>query len=345
MNNLHDTSSRKAMDPRALFDAASIPGMREKLADAYAAFRAAEWNINVERSPPLNGGSIGIYHERNCPACRSGHDHATLVAQGHGIRVLACNCGFFYAAAVLEEGAEEGRYLESEIDAITMRLRDTPEYFALESARSNYYLDLIERHQPSERSLLEIGCGSGTFLMRADARGWKTLGIEPGRAASAHAQYRGANVVKGFFPAVIQEHRQFGTIAMLDVFEHIVEPKPFLAEVRQHLRPGGLLFLQVPNWESLLIQIEGGDSTIVSPGHWSYFTSNTMRSLVESCGYAQLSTETVVSEVDRILAYGDRYKEAYRRLRPDLPIPDPIKPSDLYDAGLGYKLISVFKML
>ena len=62
----------------------------------------------------------------------------------------------------------------------------------------------------------------------------------------------GVSVIDGYFPQDFPDREQrFDAIAMLDVLEHIVEPRPFLREVKARLNAGGLLFVQVPNWHSL----------------------------------------------------------------------------------------------
>ena len=346
-----DTASSNATDPRDAFDAASIPFMREKLATLYSEFREAEAAANRERAPPEAGGRIGAYRSRACPSCTTASEAASQIVSAHGLRVVECPaCGFFYARNVMEEGSDFARYRLSDIDQATVKLRDSVPYLHLEVARARYYLTLISEvggtsaiRRPG--SLLEIGCGSGTFLVEASRLGWDSLGVDPGLAAVGQARQRSARVVLGYFPQDLPDPSiRVDLIAMLDVLEHVVEPRPFLREIKERLRPGSLLFVQVPNWDSLLVQVEGARSTIVAPGHWSYFTRDTLVRLMANEGFAALHVETVVSELDRVAGYPiDTIAAAYARLRPGIALPQPLTASDLYRLDLGYKLIGIFK--
>ena len=333
-------------DPRDAFDAASLPGMRDRLATWYTEFRRAEASANRERSPPEHGGRVGSYRDRACPCCGAESSIAPVVQHAHGLSIVACpNCSFVYSRNVMDGSSDAARYRVSDIDRITMSLRDAAPYLELEVARARYYLARIADAGIGSGTLLEIGCGSGTFLIEAARSGLNGFGIEPGIAASLQARDRGASVVDGYFPKDLPSPEvRFDLVAMLDVLEHLVEPRPLLREIKARLGPGGLLFVQVPNWESLLVQVEGERSTIVAPGHWSYFTRDSLTRLVSDEGFETVHAETVVSELDRIAAHDEaRICETLARLRPSAEASWPMDAAGLYRLGLGYKLIAIFR--
>ena len=68
---MSDAPHAPSPDPRDAFDAALIPGMRDRLAEAYARFRAAERTVVAALAPAeAGGGGIGAYRARaTCPAC------------------------------------------------------------------------------------------------------------------------------------------------------------------------------------------------------------------------------------------------------------------------------------
>ena len=295
-----------SIDPRAAFDAALIPGMRARLAEGYARFRAAEARAIALAAPREAGGRLGEYRARRCPACGAGAP-TKAVLRNHGIDVVTCPaCGLSYARQVMEESADAARYQASELDIEAMRLRCSGPYQELESARARYYLDRLGEWSAKTGSLLDIGCGTGTTLVEAKARGWSVLGLEPGKVAAAVARERlgEANrgcVFEGYFPNDLPADQQsFDAISILDVLEHFVDPLAFLNRIRRHLSPRGRLFVQVPNWDSLLVQLEGTDSSVICTGHWTYFTPTTLPELLVRAGYRALHVETVVNEIDRI---------------------------------------------
>src|SRR3954447_18242045 len=87
------------------------------------------------------------------------------------------------------------------------------------------------------------------LLRLARFRGWEAVGVEPSpglhRIATEHL---GLEVHYFFVEDVSQsEHWSSEVVALSDVFEQVAEPRPFLDIVRRLLRPGGLLYIKVPN--------------------------------------------------------------------------------------------------
>ncbi|WP_131853510.1 class I SAM-dependent methyltransferase [Bosea sp. BK604] len=343
-------------DGRDDFDAALIPGMRTRLEEGYRRFRAAERVAMAQNAPPAAGGLTGNYFERNCPNCAAPAPGEAAL-QAHGLDVINCpSCRMTYTRQVMDEAADAVRYQASEIDDEAMNLHSLGAFLELESTRARYYLDRIGGLNPQMGSMLEIGCGSGTFIVEAGKRGWDTLGIEPSTAAAALARRRGAKVVEGYFPRdVPADRRLFQTIAVLDVLEHFAYPRRLLAAVRDYLEPGGRLFIQVPNWDSLLVQLEGATSSTVCPGHWSYFTPQTLADMLAREGYRAVFVETVVSELDRVAHFSKAEQLAtIKRLRPSAEVTPPaggsnfmtevvLTPAQLHGLKLGYKLIGLFE--
>jgi len=330
-------------DPRDAFDAALIPGMRDRLAEAYRVFRAQELGSMASNAPPEVGGTTGRYRKRDCPLCGAAATGARPVLTAHGITLLDCTgCGLTYTREVMEEAADAARYETSALDEATIALRLSAPYLELETARARYYLSRLAAQGASTGRLLEIGSGFGTLLVEAAAAGWDALGLEPGVLGAEASRRRGANVVRGYFPGDLPDPAaRFDVVAVLDVLEHMADPKGFLAAIRDQLVPGGRLFVQVPNWDSLLVRLEGGASSVVCPGHWSYFTPATLPALLARAGFRALEVGTVQSEIDRQSAHPAAQVEAMlARLRPgERGVPDVAR---LHALGLGYKLIGVF---
>jgi SAM-dependent methyltransferase len=182
------------------------------------------------------------------------------------------------------------------------------------------------------------------LLLEAERLGWRALGVEPGAAAAHMARTRGAQIIKGWFPADLPSNeREFEAICVLDVLEHFADPIGFLRQLRAHLKPGGRLLVQVPNWDSPLIRLQGAAGSTVCPGHWSYFTPETLVEVLSRANFRVIGLETVVSEIDRISAYPlDQIQEWVKRLRPEAPV-WPMTTTELLDHALGYKLIGVFQ--
>jgi SAM-dependent methyltransferase len=98
-------------------------------------------------------------------------------------------------------------------------------------------------------SVLDVGCGAGEFLASLPA-GIARFGIEPSAAASV-AQSRGIDVLAPEL-ASWREPGQFAAVTIIDVIEHIPEPRAFLTEAYLRVAPGGLLIVSTGNPEAFL---------------------------------------------------------------------------------------------
>lgn len=98
-------------------------------------------------------------------------------------------------------------------------------------------------------SVLDVGCGTGEFLASLPA-GVARFGVEPSAAALA-ARSRGIEVLAPEL-ASWRGRGQFDAVTIIDVIEHIPEPRAFLTEAYLRVAPGGLLIVSTGNPEAFL---------------------------------------------------------------------------------------------
>lgn len=115
-----------------------------------------------------------------------------------------------------------------------------------------YNLDLITERTGGPGALLDIGCGRGHLLRVARDRGWRTVGydVDPGTVATVSAEFD-LEIHSGEFLDLPLPDGRFDVVAMHHVLEHLKDPPPVLARIRRLLRPGGRLFVALPNIEGL----------------------------------------------------------------------------------------------
>lgn len=108
-------------------------------------------------------------------------------------------------------------------------------------------LNWIESHSSEKGNLLDIGAGTGEFLLSAKKKGWKVKGIEPDENARTLAKQKGIKLVpdSSTFKA-----EKFDVITMWHVFEHVYDLKNQIIELEQLLKKDGLLIIAVPNYKS-----------------------------------------------------------------------------------------------
>ena len=108
-------------------------------------------------------------------------------------------------------------------------------------------LSLINDLQKSKGNLLDIGAGTGDFLLVAKENGWKTVGIEPSEKAKAIAQKKGVELKSNLSDL---ENHSFDVITMWHVLEHVPNLENQIKELKRLVKPNGSIIIAVPNFKS-----------------------------------------------------------------------------------------------
>lgn len=141
--------------------------------------------------------------------------------------------------------------------------------------------------------ILDVGCGDGTFLSLLKPH-YQVLGIEPSKCLSEWVrENRGIPVLQGFYDRRSFTECMFDSVAMIQTLEHVHEPAAFLEAAYAHLRPGGILMLEVPSLHApnfLLWRLTRCRRLVAPPrgfieGHVNYFTPRTLRMCAERAGF------------------------------------------------------------
>jgi 2-polyprenyl-3-methyl-5-hydroxy-6-metoxy-1,4-benzoquinol methylase len=153
---------------------------------------------------------------------------------------------------------------------------------------------LIERSVPATvglpRRLLDIGCASGLFLEAMQSYpAWQVEGVELNHAAAHATSTRlGVPVFAGPFEQAQYPDGAFDAITMWDVLEHLHDPLASLREIRRILRPGGVLFVRVPNAASYVARMCGRYwSGYDLPRHMTLFTPKTLAHALAQSGFQE----------------------------------------------------------
>ena len=264
------------------------------------------------------------------------------------MHIVRCpQCDLIYSQEVINRDSDESRYRSSNVMNAHMALHRNPAYaWKCKSLNKARYIigRLAHARGALETSLLDIGCSTGALLQAATEVGWRALGIELNRDGVQIARNRGLDALEGSFPQDLPiERAPFSAITMLDVLEYVEDPIGLLASVTEHLSYGGVLGVQDPNFNSLLIRVEGVRNNNICHGHWSYFTPESLGKAANIVGLQVLSIETIISEIDRIRAYpAQQVIEAARLLTGrDVEFAE-IDHQWVHEHLLGYKIFGVF---
>jgi len=150
---------------------------------------------------------------------------------------------------------------------------------------------LIEKYSGLKRGrVLDVGCATGLFLHEMQLAGWTAVGVEPIQSAADFARRRfGLEVFQGMLGDAPFAPDTFDVITFWDVLEHTFSPQDELANAARLVKPGGIVAINVPNWDSFDRQPAGrywqGFDT---PRHLYVFTRPTLTQLLENAGFRVL---------------------------------------------------------
>ncbi len=166
---------------------------------------------------------------------------------------------------------------------------DDNEFLEVQRIFAEPICSLLRMRAPGPR-LLDIGFGRGHILRLARAYGFEAYGIdsseksvhqlEPEFGMRVHAASLGVDRIPwDSFDAIVMSH----------VIEHLTDPAAILADIALRLRPGGLLYVAVPDMESVQFRLFGKHWDVISPlVHYQYFNESSLSRLLTDCGFEAL---------------------------------------------------------
>jgi 2-polyprenyl-3-methyl-5-hydroxy-6-metoxy-1,4-benzoquinol methylase len=128
----------------------------------------------------------------------------------------------------------------------------------------------------------------------AKKAGWDSIGIDLNQSAVEFGAARGLKLRFGDLFDFKFDTGSFDVVTLFDVLEHLVSPRKVVEEAARILRPGGLLFIFVPNWDSASRVLMGEQAHFIWPTHHlTYFTPTTLSNFITGLG---LNIELLVTE-------------------------------------------------
>jgi SAM-dependent methyltransferase len=164
------------------------------------------------------------------------------------------------------------------------------------NARRNWhrFAGSLAARSAARRLILDVGCATGGFLSEARSSGWTGVGLELSAEATAVASSEfGLEVLHGDLRSGDLDGRRFGVVTMWHVLEHVIDPLDDLKCAARLLDPGGILFIELPNWNSLGRVARGPAwSALTPPEHINFFTPASLRKAAVASGFEVLACDT-----------------------------------------------------
>ncbi|MBI4180083.1 class I SAM-dependent methyltransferase [bacterium] len=138
--------------------------------------------------------------------------------------------------------------------------------------------------------ILDVGCGAGTFLLMMQSLGWNVAGVEMNAVTAEKLNTKfSANVFGGDFLDAPFETHSFDVIFMSHMLEHVLSPSRILDKARSLLKPGGQIWIAVPNFSSVEAALfRSYWYGLDLPRHIHQFTPGTLRAYLAKAGFKRV---------------------------------------------------------
>jgi SAM-dependent methyltransferase len=151
------------------------------------------------------------------------------------------------------------------------------------------WIEQLLKEHVSGRTILDVGCGDGTFLSTLSNE-WSRHGVEPSMLGASLAQQRNLDVTCATLDATTKSY-EVDLISALDVIEHVVDPHSFVKSLKRSLRKDGVVLLLTGDADAYPARIAGPQwSYLRWCGHISVFSQAGLRQLLESHGFEVLAS-------------------------------------------------------
>jgi 2-polyprenyl-3-methyl-5-hydroxy-6-metoxy-1,4-benzoquinol methylase len=133
--------------------------------------------------------------------------------------------------------------------------------------------------------LLDVGAGTGAFLHHMQQQGWQVNGLEPDENARQVAlkQYNLNLLPPDHLWKIAQG--SMDVITLWHVLEHVHRLHDYMEQLKKLLKPGGYLFIAVPNYTSRDATTYGEHWAAYDvPRHLYHFSPASMKQLIQKHG-------------------------------------------------------------
>jgi 2-polyprenyl-3-methyl-5-hydroxy-6-metoxy-1,4-benzoquinol methylase len=252
----------------------------------------------------------------NCPICHSSVFNLFLTCTDFSVskeefRIVQCNACRFRFTNPRPSKEEIGRYYESEnyiSHSNTKRGIINNIYHLVRNYTLVKKVELINSFNTSGKNLLDIGCGTGEFLLAAKRRGWIVTGIEPGKKAREFGKINyqleifEENKLQSF------EIQSFDVISLWHVLEHVHDLKSLVGELKRIIKEKGILLVAVPNCVSAdAIHYRNDWAGYDVPRHLYHFTPEDIKQLFSEFGMEVFDLRPMVFDAYYVSILSEKY--------------------------------------
>ncbi|WP_086475594.1 MULTISPECIES: class I SAM-dependent methyltransferase [Arenibacter] len=179
-------------------------------------------------------------------------------------------------------------------------------YQAVKVVNIRSKISLLKQYSKPGSSLLDVGAGTGDFLLAAKNNGFETLGVEPNKTARTNAAQKGIRLEKEL--EAISDSK-FDTISLWHVLEHLPELEEQIKILIKLLSEKGTFIIAVPNYKSYdASYYKNYWAAYDVPRHLWHFSKTSIEKLFEPHGYKVVKTKPMLFDAFYVSLLSEKYK-------------------------------------
>lgn len=170
---------------------------------------------------------------------------------------------------------------------------------------------LINSLVKTKGSLLDIGAGTGEFLLRTKQHGWRIDGVEPNEIARTNSKHKGI----GLHSSLSQlSNNSYDIITLWHVLEHLPNLNDQIRDITNLLKEDGVLVIAVPNFKSYDGQkYKSYWAAYDVPRHFWHFSKQSINKLFLPFGYTLKKTKPMLFDSFYVSVLSEKYKHGKNR--------------------------------
>jgi len=196
----------------------------------------------------------------------------------------------------------------------------------VESNRKHAIFDeifsLLEQEGKTSGEHLDVGSFAGKLLKYASDRGFHSRGIEVNpKLAHYTKEILDIDVFCGKIQEVELPKNEFDAITIIDVLEHLEDPKEIISKLGSSLKKDGVLMVKVPHYNMQFLKQDIVNSLGVSQtgifqsfGHINHFNQKSMKRVAKLCGLKLVKCYNARSEHWPRTSLFNRFRNGLRDL-------------------------------
>ena len=172
-------------------------------------------------------------------------------------------------------------------------------------------LKLINSFSTREKSLLDVGAGTGDFLVSAQQDGWKVMAVEPNEKAGQKAREKGIDV---HLDLDALEGNKFQVITLWHVLEHLPDLETQIIKLKNLLAEDGKLLVAVPNFRSYDAHHYGEFWAAYDvPRHLWHFSKKAISKLFEMQDLKVVQVRPMIFDAFYVSLLSEKYRSGHNR--------------------------------